>query len=228
MLDHIEIPNHFIRNSSNVTALGAEETGLQLINLAMSEIGIQSLKHVDILDVGCGVRFTQTLINRKVSIGSYTGIEVFRPIVDFLRENVEREDKRFHFVHCDIHNDLYNPTGQIFLPQLNRLPVEGKYDLIWLFSVFTHLNASDAGAMLQLLRDLIRPSGSLFFSSFIDQNLTGFEDRQPDNPLLNAYFGFETMIKLIRQAGWEVRRFQKRDFKLPIVDYFVCSPVEND
>ncbi len=51
----------------------------------------------DLLDVGCGVRFTQTLINRSLAFRSYAGIEVSLPIVQWLKENVESRDERFRF-----------------------------------------------------------------------------------------------------------------------------------
>ena len=227
MLHHLNVPKKFNRNTTEIAALGTESTGQQLIELAMDETGIATLENVDVLDVGCGVRFTQTLINRAIPIGSYTGIEVHRPLVEFLKETVEAKDGRFRFVHCDIRNAAYNPNGEVSLLQLDQLPVDGNYDQIWLFSVFTHLNTEDAEAMLRLLRRQVRPSGTLFFSAFIDPELEGFEDHIPETPLYNAYFGLNTMNKLIEQAGWTIESFHKRDdSQLLIADYFVCSPSE--
>lgn len=232
MLTHLDVPGEFNRNSPNINALGAEVTGHQLIELAMRECGLDSLRDVDILDVGCGVRFAQTIINRKLDIGSYTGLEVVESIVNFLQESVEANDNRFRFTHLDVHNAMYNPLGEIFLPTLTRLPIDNDYDLIWLFSVFTHLNAEDAKAMLRLLRAFVKPSGHLFFSAFIDPELDGFEDRDTDTALRTAYFGLDFMTQLIDQAGWKLVKFYKQDYQLPIheranpvpiVDYFVCS-----
>ncbi len=93
MLRHLDVPKEFNRNAANIAALGAENTGQQLIELAMHQTGRVTLANVDVLDVGCGVRFTQALINRAIPIGSYTGIEVGRSIVDFLKEAVEAKDR---------------------------------------------------------------------------------------------------------------------------------------
>lgn len=224
MLNSLIVPDKYNRNAETVTAQGVENTGRLLIDLAMREMGLSTLRNADILDIGCGVRFTQTLINHSIPFSSYTGVEVDSTIVDFLQENVESKDQRFRFVHCDIYNGLYNTNGKIVLPLLDRLPVKGNYDVIWLFSVFTHLNIEDAKAMLRLLRKEIKPSGHLLFSVFIDQELDGFEDRLPETPLVNAYYGLKTMNDLIEGNGWRIERFQKRDYQLPIVDYYVCSP----
>jgi len=230
VIDRLEVPEKFKRNAASVRALGIENTGQKLMELAMIESGRESLDGVDVLDVGCGVRFTQTIINRSIPIGSYTGIEVNSEIIEFLKQAVESADSRFRFFHLDVHNARYNRDTEQNLSQLAGLPIDGKYDQIWLFSVFTHLNLEDAEAMLRLLRMHIRPSGMLLFSAFIDADLDGFEDRSPQSPLLNAYFGLETMRKLISQTGWLTNRFSAwkdhRD-EFPVVDYFVCSPNEN-
>ena len=224
VLERIDIPERFNRNEPSTAALGAENTGQTLIGLATREVGWQSLAGSDILDVGCGVRFTQTIVNRSIPIGSYTGIEVSREIVDYLKGAVEARDNRFRFAHWDVRNQMYNRQGTVALRDIDRLPVEGNFDLIWLFSVFTHLSPSDAEAMLRLLRRAIRPHGKLFFSAFIDPDLDGFEDRVPERRLLNAYFGRRTMEAMITGNGWIIDSFHPRDFELPIVDYFVCSP----
>jgi SAM-dependent methyltransferase len=227
MLYHLDVPVKFNRNTANVNDLGAENAGQKLIELAMRESGRASLKNADVLDIGCGVRFTQTFINRSIPIGSYTGIEIHPPIVDFLKKFVQSKDTRFRYAHLDVQNALYNPKGKLSLSQLDRLPIDKKQDQIWLFSVFTHLNPEDAKAMLRILRNHIRPSGMLLFSAFIDPDLDGFEDRLPTTPLLNAYFGLETMRKMLSQTGWIVKGYQKRNENdLPIVDYFNCSPKE--
>ena len=106
---------------------------------------------------------------------------------------------------------------------MSSLPVDRQFDLIWLFSVFTHLDAEDANAMLRILRKHIAESGKLFFSAFIAPELTGFEDRLPETPLLNAYFGLNTMTEMLNNNGWEIDSVHLRPTSLPIVNYFICS-----
>jgi SAM-dependent methyltransferase len=204
-----------------VAAAGYENTGQFLINLATQRAGFPNLEKVDVLDVGCGVRFAMTIINRRIPVKSYTGVEVYRPIVEFLQDNVEPYDKRFKFVHWNVHNQVYNPNGDELTAQ-KGLPVEGPFDLIWLFSVFTHLNPKDSLSLLQLLRKRIRKNGKLFLSAFIDDELDGFEDRVKDRPLLNAYYGRKYMQSLIEQSGWNIQSFNDPDQY--ILHYIVCSP----
>jgi SAM-dependent methyltransferase len=204
-----------------VAAAGYEHTGQVLIDLAVRSAGLQSLEDVGVLDVGCGVRFTATIINRRIPIKSYTGLEVDRSIVDFLRDNVERHDPRFRFVCWDVANAMYNPAGADLSTQAH-LPVAGEFDLVWLFSVFTHLCPADSLALLRLIRKKIRPAGKLFFSAFIDDGLDGFEDRIKDQPLVNAYYG--NMRSLVGTAGWKIDAFHDKDPASFIQHYLVCSP----
>jgi hypothetical protein len=48
-----------------------------------------------------------------------------------------------------------------------------KFDVICLFSVFTHLAPHDYVTMLRLLRRYIRPSGRLFYTLYVDEVTPG-------------------------------------------------------
>jgi SAM-dependent methyltransferase len=223
MITELEVPEVLHRNAADVAAVGYEHTGETLINLATRSVGLESLRDTDILDVGCGVRFTMSIINRKIPIGSYTGIEVHRPIVDFLQENVAAHDERFRFAHWNVHNQMYNPAG-IDLSFQDKLPVDGSFDLIWLFSVFTHQNPKDSLALLRILRKHIREQGKLFFSAFIDDDLEGFEDRIKGHPLSLPCYGREYLRLLVEQAGWKIEAFHAKDPSNYIQHYLVCAP----
>ena len=135
ILQEISVPKELQRNDPKVLEAGVEETGeILLVNLAR-RIGRPDLGGLDLLDVGCGVRFTQTLINRSLAFNSYTGIEVYLPIVQWLKDNVEGKDERFHFVHWNVHNAMYNKKAPP-MSACEALPVEDSYDLIMGFSLF--------------------------------------------------------------------------------------------
>lgn len=221
MMDRIEVPPELQRNSPQVAAAGYEHTGQLLIELATRSVGLSSLEGIDILDVGCGVRFAATIVNRRIPIGSYTGIEVNRTLVEFLKTNIETNDPRFRFFHWDARNEMYNAAGAPMTAQ-TPFPVRGTFDLIWLFSVFTHLNPDDSLLLLRLMRQRIRDGGKLFFSAFIDDRIDGFEDRVEDKPLENAYYGASMMRRMLEQTGWKVLSLHDPvDF---IQHYFVCEP----
>jgi hypothetical protein len=63
----LSIPTALQRNAPDVMAHGVENTGESLLQRLAQRIGRPDLAGLDLLDIGCGVRFTQTLINRERS-----------------------------------------------------------------------------------------------------------------------------------------------------------------
>jgi len=219
---YLFVPEHFNRNAPRVQQAGAETTGAIIMQLVCDKLRLNDLSQAEVLDVGCGVRFAQAIINRDIPIKSYTGIDVNESLIQFLQENID--DPRFHFYHWDVHNAMYNPDADTNLVQDSTLPVTGKFDLIWLFSVFTHLNPSDSKNLLHILRRYIKDNGFLFFTAFLDNNIDTFEDRIPDSPLLNAYYNESFMRQLLLSSGWQVQSVHERDPDHYVQHHFICTP----
>jgi SAM-dependent methyltransferase len=165
----LEVPQKFSRS-----AIGGEwetASAAWLIERMCERVGLADLSNVEVLDMGCGVKFTKLFLNQEVAIKRYVGIDVYREMIEFLRENVE--DPRFEYFYIDVKNDKYNPGGVPFTEEL-RLPVgDQTFDLICLFSVFTHLAPPDYRTMLKLLRRHVRADGRLFFTLYINELTAG-------------------------------------------------------
>jgi SAM-dependent methyltransferase len=144
------------------------ESGLFTVDLLCRTLGREDLSGVEVLDVGCGTKVVKTLLDHEMAVGHYVGIDATSEVIDWLQANVS--DPRFEFHYLDAHNAMYNPTGTD-LASFKSLPVgTRRFDLICLFSVFTHLAPHDFEAMLQLLRRHVRRDGRLLFrSSWIPQ-----------------------------------------------------------
>jgi SAM-dependent methyltransferase len=156
-----------LRQTAHTDETSWLESAHQLVGLVCRECGFDDLSTRSVLDVGCGTKLTKAMLDDGVPIGRYVGVDADRRIIDFLRANVH--DKRFEFHHIDVKNDFYNPNGSP-LADLGELPIgESRFDVIWLFSVFTHLAPDDYVAMLHLLRAYIRPEGWMVFSLFINE-----------------------------------------------------------
>lgn len=215
------VPERFQRNSSKVRTIDPEETGAALISLACERLGLRDLAASDVLDVGCGVRFTQTILNRGLPLRSYTGVDVDRDLMDWMRKEVR--DPRFRFAAWDVRNPMYNKRAAP-MTRDSKLPVAGDFDVIWLFSVFTHMPPADSDAMLAILRRHVRPTGRLFFSCFIDDAVGTFADRTPERPALHATYAERTMRDLLAKNGWEALALHPKDDARFIQHHFVCAP----
>jgi SAM-dependent methyltransferase len=223
MMNNIDAPEDLARNTERVIEAGLEKTGEILIKLASTRAGFESLADVDVLDMGCSTRFTQSIVNRNIPIKSYFGVEVRKPVVEYLQKHVSQYDSRFQYTHLNIQNELYNPEGDE-LSSIARIPGATDFDLIWLFSVFTHLKPDDSLAMLHLLRKHIRPNGKLFFTALVDEDVESFEDKVEDQPMLRAYYNPALMEELIVRSGWQLEKLYDRDLSQFIQNHYVCTP----
>lgn len=216
------VPEELHRNAPDVHALGPENTGTVLLHYLAERIGVADLSQSDILDVGCGVRFAQTMINRDIPVRSYAGIDVHRPLIEFLQREID--DPRFTFRHWDTHNARYNPTGVVMTPD-SALPIDGTFSVICLFSVFTHLDAADASALFAILRRYVRSDGALFFSAFIDDTVNDFEDRMPDYPLSHPCYTERYLRQLAESNRWRVESVMPPSPEHFIQHSVLCRPV---
>jgi hypothetical protein len=143
------------------------QSTLKIIQLMCRELEIPDMDQSHVMDMGCGWRMAKTLLDHDIPIGEYVGLDVFAETIEFLQANIT--DPRFSFHVLDSHNEMYNPQGRPLaeIPGLN-VP-EGAFDIICLFSVFTHLAPHDYVAMLKLLRPYVRPEGKLIFSLFVNE-----------------------------------------------------------
>jgi SAM-dependent methyltransferase len=166
----LEIPAKYNRSGyRNVER--TTESALFLIPYVCDLLGAANLADHDVLDVGCGTKFTDAFVNHRIPIKSYVGVDVYEEMIEFLRDSVA--DPRFEYHHINVHNELYNRDAPA-MTEATNLGVGGRrFDVIWLFSVFTHLAPHDYGTMLRVLRRYIRPNGRLIYTLFVDELTEG-------------------------------------------------------
>jgi len=201
----------------------ADCSALALLAVLAPESGHDDLTDVNVLDVGCGVKFTQALINHELPVGSYTGIDVSAPVIEFLRSSVD--DSRFAFHHVDFHNARYNPTGVKMTPTA-VLPVERPdFDLICGFSLVTHLAPEDTESILAITSRYAHEQTRLAFTAFLDVHTEGghglvdrysralggdvstgapYQDFVAGDALRAALYSAPYMRELIGRSPWEL------------------------
>jgi SAM-dependent methyltransferase len=244
----LQVPREFRRGGRADDEQSSVESGAELIRLICRKLGLDDLGGSDVLDMGCGNKLVQAILGEDMPVGSYVGIDVHRPLIEFLQENVD--DPRFSFYPLDVHNDMYNPEGEP-LSEHTPLPVpEAGFDVICLFSVFTHLAAHDYTAMLKLLRRYARPDARIIYSLFVNETTPGghgwvdrmvpfieaaiteenvnkppadFVDWVPEKPLWRAVYSRKHALDLVQGTGWEVESLN--DPEEYIQHYMICKPV---
>jgi len=164
------------------------------------QIGIQTYSDKKLLDFGCGVRFSQALINTNYSIGQYVGVDVCRPIIEYLQKSVRNNRFSYHFI--DAYHPTYNPGGSALSHDF-RLPLaQSDFDIACLFSVITHQSPEDSEIIFSLLRRHVRSDGHLFFTCFLDDSLPEYEDRSADGNRGRCFYNSAYLVDLAQSAGW--------------------------
>ena len=247
----LKVPEKYRRGGKKKREQESVASGLSLIALMCRKLNIEDLSEIELLDMGCGNKFTQAILDQDLPIRRYVGIDIHPGLIEFLQANIS--DERFTFYTSNTHNDMYNPHGEP-LSEATRLPVaESSFDLICLFSVFTHLAPKDYVLMLKLLRRYIKPGGRIIFSLFVNEVTEGghgfvdkmaphfasilteqelgaglqgprdFVDWYPEKPLWRAVYARDNAIRLVAGTGWEIESLN--DPEEEVQHYMVCKPV---
>lgn len=195
------VPSEFSRNSPKVTSLMTpEESGVWLLEWMRLQIGFESYADKKVLDFGCGVRFTQAIINTEYPMGRYLGVDVYRPMIEFLQKNVR--DGRFAY-HClDAYHRMYSPRGRALTPD-TVLPIgEQDFDVVCMFSVITHQYPDDSRSIFSMLRRHVGVRGHLFFTCFLDDSISTFEDRSRQRNGGMVFYNPDFLTGLVESCGW--------------------------
>ena len=167
----LSVPKELRRGNTRHNEQAAAAEGVELIKLMCRTFDIADFGNTTVLDMGCGSKLAQAILDRDLPLGRYVGVDVFPDLIDFLETNVS--DPRFSFHVLNSHNEMYNPDGEPLSANTRLSLDEQSFDIICLFSVFTHLAPHDYVAMLQMLRRYIKPGGRIIFSLFVNELTKG-------------------------------------------------------
>jgi SAM-dependent methyltransferase len=164
-----------------------------------------------ILDIGCGVgRFPIGLRAIGAPFKSYLGVDVSKERVDWCAENLTTQDARLAFQFMDMANERYNPAGKGSL-DLDIAPQS--VDVIYLYSVFSHLREADVRAYLNMFERVLTAKGTCFLTMFVADgvapvsvNPEGFGPLKWAGPLHCVLYARDHWSKMVEESGLRVSR----------------------
>jgi SAM-dependent methyltransferase len=193
---------HFLRS--------AEEEALRIVERCALPAGGA------VLDIGCGQGRLATGLLRKAPGTAYLGIDVDRASVEWCDRHLSTP--AFRFQHIDVENARYNPKGRT---RVDRSPfrfelVDGSIDLIYAYSVFSHMELAQIEVYLaEFKRVLKKPSGAVFLTTFVEENLPKPFEINPhgyavpiSGPLHVVRFDRRYWAETVAKAGLKMSSFE--------------------
>lgn len=143
--------------------------GIGVVN-AENLVRLGALKRGEaLLDIGCGIgRLAIALSPEFHGPGSrYEGVDPIARAIKWANENIAAKHAWFNFTHIDVFNAGYNRDGAEEEASF-RLPFDdATFDVVALFSVFTHITTGGVLRYLDEIARVLKPEGRLFTSFFL-------------------------------------------------------------
>jgi len=186
----------------------AEKEALRLID----DFGLT--KESTLLEIGCGTGRLPIGIMRTIGkVKTYEGIDVSDAAIDWCKRHIEQDHPEFQFTLIDVKNDRYNPEGSDISEEF-RLPIDDtQFDIVYLYSVFSHMELEDCKAYLKEFARVLKPGGKVFLTTFIEEDVPDFEVNPKDyrtdwkGALHCVRFDKKFFENLITEYGFQIDTF---------------------
>jgi SAM-dependent methyltransferase len=130
--------------SSHELYLASGQWAFRHIKLAMLASGKTDLQRI--LDLPCGYGRVLRILKAAFPSAELTACDIHKPAVDFCARTFDAKPVY----------SVTNPEG---------IPLEGPFDLIWVGSLLTHVDAPQWQGFLKLFEQLLPPGGLLVFTT---------------------------------------------------------------
>jgi ubiquinone/menaquinone biosynthesis C-methylase UbiE len=156
-----------------------------------------------VLDVGSGIgRSAAALAEFLMPPGRYEGFDVVEKGVRWCQERITRDHPHFRFSFVPLHNDLYNQAKAD--ASTFRFPYQdAQFDVVFLFSVFTHMLPKEIEHYLKEIARVLKPGGKCLatFFTYTDADLAWIADPTRPFRFPVAQSGYRLMDAQVKSAN---------------------------
>lgn len=177
------------------------EQGQKQLDLLIHYTGLQPHHHV--LDIGCGIGRTAVALTKYLDGDArYEGFDVVQEGIRWCQRKVTPDFPNFHFKHFKLSNDLYNiyqaDAADFKFPYDNE-----QFDVIFLFSVFTHMLPVEVEHYLSEIYRVLRPGGRCLATLFTydDSYTQTIADDKGDFQFPHNMGGYRLMDRRVKSAN---------------------------
>jgi SAM-dependent methyltransferase len=196
------------------------EATRQEVDWMVENLGLSTRS--SLLDLGCGSgRIALGVLDRVGEIREYRGLDVDKRFLRWARNHITPEHPNFQFIHLDAKNEYYNPEGTKMGYDLTLPFAEGEFDIICLFSVFTHMLTDDVKIYLKELHRILHPDGKAFMTANLEDGVPDVEENpigyrgktQYRNPLATVRYNREFFENLLEESGFHLESYDHPELR---------------
>jgi SAM-dependent methyltransferase len=170
-----------------------------------------------VVDIGCGQGRLPTGILRVIGELEYIGIDVDRKSVEWCNRHIESRHPSFQFHNLDAANERYNQNGSALTTNFRFDLPDNSVDIIYLFSVFTHMHEKEMRIYLSDFTRILKNGGKVFFTIFAEQDVPNisinpgnYVFEKPSGPLHIVRYEQDYLFSILNESGFIIENFSHR------------------
>ena len=181
-------------------------------------------------DMGCGCAMLELALQDLGWQGQLIGTDLHRPCIEWAQKNIETRHPGHRFVHMDVYNAAYWPSGTLSAQEWLDGFGEKGFDVIVAKSLFTHVLPDELRVYLKGMADRLKSGGRALLTFFVlseeqarlaamRRNRIPFHPygesgccavRRPLAPTAAVAYEEQYLMESLREAGFKAERCSLR------------------
>ena len=169
-----------------------------------------------LLDIGCGAgRLAYGLLAAGSPISRYEGLDVMPEPIAWCTATITARYPAYHFGVVDVYNERYNPGGSHQATGTSLPFADRSFDVIYAYSVFSHMVSADVRAYLTEVARVMTPAGVAVVTAFVEPdvpdeavNPPGYQGIEWKGALHCVRFSQDHYQAMLGEAGLRIRSFE--------------------
>lgn len=169
-----------------------------------------------ILDLGCGMgRLAIGILHQIEGMKAYYGVDISDRPIKWCQKYITSKNPHFQFQKLNVYNARYNPNGLVIDDDFTFPFAKNMFDIIYLYSVFSHMISDDVKVYLKEFKRILKPSGRIFLTAFVEEDVKPMEI----NPVNYKHEWTGELHCVLYNRRYIETLFQKVGFKVDNFEY---------